>query len=287
MLVTPASIPAELEIRRLSAEDLQAADELRSAEGWNQTKADWLQLVAYEPQGCFAAWWDQSLVGTVTTTRYGSELAWIGMMLVRHEYRGRGIGSALMRRALEFLQEARVGCIQLDATDDGKPVYQKLGFQEQWSFQRWSRDALPQANLDSKSSHPAPPEFQWHPSLAELDRAAFGANRHDWLQRVATNSVIVGSDEGFAMRRKGSKATYLGPATAANPTVARQLLGTLLCSVNGSVIWDVPGLNPEAQALASSLGFKPTRVLTRMAIGELRPPPDYLLQYAMFDPATG
>ncbi len=263
--------------------DLPAADKLRSAVDWNQTPADWSRLLAYEPPGCFVAQWDEALVGTVTTTCYATELAWIGMMLVDPKFRGRGIGSALMRRALEYLHEAQVDCIQLDATPAGKPVYQKLGFRELSTFHRWSRAT----NAASKTKLPTQPSFQWTSSHIDLDRTAFGVDRSDWLRQVAADSVVVGDAEGFAMRRAGALATYLGPVTASKPTLARQLIESLLCDITGPVIWDVPALNLAAEAMAASLGFQPSRMLTRMGIGTQQPPPDPLLQFALADLATG
>ena len=263
--------------------DLPAADKLRSGAGWNQTQADWSQLLAYEPEGCFVAQWDEALVGTVTTTCYAAELAWIGMMLVDPECRGRGIGSALMRRALEYLHEAQVDCIRLDATPAGKQVYQKLGFRELSTFHRWSRET----NAASKSKLPTQPSFQWASSHTELDRRAFGADRTDWLRQVAADSVVVGDAGGFAMRRAGALGTYLGPVTAAKPVLARQLIQSLLCDITGPVIWDLPALNPAAETMAASLGFQPSRMLTRMEVGTLQPPPDPLLQFALADLATG
>ncbi len=274
---------SELTIRRLTEYDLPAADKLRSAVGWNQTQADWSRMLAYETQGCFAAFWVGSFVGTVTTTCYGTELAWIGLMLVDSKYRGRGIGSALMRRALGFLRDAQVDCIQLDATPVGKPVYQKLGFRELSTFHRWKREA----NTVTKTKQPSQYGSQLLSSHINLDRRAFGADRSEWLQRVTADSEVAVHAEGFAMRRAGALATHLGPVIAAEPTVARELIESLLGDVGGQVIWDVPALNPMAEAMATALGFQPARELTRMAIGEPQPLVDPLLQFAMADLATG
>ena len=69
-----------ISIRELSEADIAAADLLRQKAGWNQTHADWLRTIRYEPRGCFAAVRGDEIVGTVTTTTYGTALGWIGMM---------------------------------------------------------------------------------------------------------------------------------------------------------------------------------------------------------------
>ena len=70
---------------------------LKEAAGWNQTEADWRRLIKLEPNGCFAAIENDRLVGTTTTTTYGDELAWIGMVLVDPQHRRRGIATQVNR----------------------------------------------------------------------------------------------------------------------------------------------------------------------------------------------
>ena len=89
-----------VEIRLLRESDVAAAMDLKRLAGWNQTEADWRTLLQLEPDGCFAAVLDDQLIGTTTTTRYGSELAWIGMVLVRPDQRRRGIATKLLETAL-------------------------------------------------------------------------------------------------------------------------------------------------------------------------------------------
>ena len=102
--------------------ELDFADSLRALAGWNQTRNDWQRLLAHEPRGCFVAEWNGALAGTATTTCYGTDLAWIGMVLVHPDYRRRGIGTALLQQCLDYLSGRGVRCIKLDATPLGRPV---------------------------------------------------------------------------------------------------------------------------------------------------------------------
>ena len=92
-----------MRIRLLTHGDLAFVEELRTHAGWNQTREDLACLVDYQPDGCFLAESGGESVGIVTTTCYGTDLAWIGMLLVSSGFRRRGIGSALLRRSLEYL----------------------------------------------------------------------------------------------------------------------------------------------------------------------------------------
>jgi predicted N-acetyltransferase YhbS len=112
-------------LRRMTEADLPGADELRRLAGWNQTAEEWRRSLSLEPEGCFVALQDGKVAGTVTTITYGRALAWIGMMLVHPDHRGRGIGTGLMQQALKYLQDRGVKCIKLDATPAGQPLYEK------------------------------------------------------------------------------------------------------------------------------------------------------------------
>ena len=46
------------------------------------------------------------------------------------EYRGKGICTQLMKNMIEFAKENKLCRIDLMATDEGYPVYKKVGFEE-------------------------------------------------------------------------------------------------------------------------------------------------------------
>ncbi len=174
--------------RPMTEADVLAADELRQLAGWNQTLDDWRMMLGLQPGGCFVATRQGTVVGTVTTIGYAG-LAWIGMMLVHPEHRGRGIATCLMRRALEFLQVANIKCVKLDATPAGYPVYAKLGFVTESTLQRWQR-------VDSGSGAAAPcgeaepralGAADWA-SIKALDTRGFGVERSKLLGSLAARS---------------------------------------------------------------------------------------------------
>jgi len=137
----------------MTAADLDLADSLRALAGWNQTRNDWRRLLTHEPRGCFIAEWDGSPAGTATTICYGTDLAWIGMVLVDPEYRRRGIGTSLLRHCLDYLAGRGIRCIKLDATPQGRPVYERLGFQSEWPLTRWEHPGVAQ-NFAQPSNEP-------------------------------------------------------------------------------------------------------------------------------------
>jgi GNAT superfamily N-acetyltransferase len=269
-----------LSIRTMTRRDLPFADALRREEGWNQTLADWERLLEHQPRGCFLAAWNERPAGVVTTTVHEGILGWIGMMLVSPEFRRRGIATALIEHSLEELTKQGVACIKLDATPAGQTVYERLGFQAEWAWQRRERPGT------------RPPEVlvggdSWNDENYAWDAEVFGADRREWLARVARPARVICRGHGFGMLRPGSNAGYLGPIAARDPGTAEEIVLQLLNRVDGRIIWDLPDQNRAGVQLAESLGFQAVRDLVRMWTGSrlLAGQPDR--QYGFADPGTG
>src|ERR1700722_11501007 len=122
-------------IRALEVSDVPQAVALSQAVGWNQAATDWRLAIEMNPGGCFATEIDGAVVATTTSIRYGTDLAWIGMVLTHPEYRGRGFARALMQQVLEHLSD--VETIKLDATEMGAPLYRQYGFVGECAIERW------------------------------------------------------------------------------------------------------------------------------------------------------
>lgn len=268
-------------IRQLRKDDIGGALQLCRSAGWNQLREDWKRLIEYQPQGCFAATVDETLVGTVTTTSYGKDLGWIGMMLVHEDFRRRGIATQLMQTSIDYLRDHRVACIKLDATPAGAHVYERFGFQSEFSFQRFARTSFgePEDQVTQPNGALRDPHFQ-------MDRFAFGADRGEWIRKMSSDSTVVVSEEGFGMLRAGFLADYLGPVVASSGTGARDLIGRCLeHSFADQIFWDV--LHPRAASLAHSMDFVPVRDLTRMRLGTPLHCEGLERQFAICDPAVG
>lgn len=250
-------------IRRMRAADIEGAMLLKEAAGWNQTEADWRRLLRLEPDGCFVDERAGMVAGTATAFRYGSELAWIGMVLVAPEHRRRGIARGLMRHAMGWLRDRGVATTRLDATDMGRPLYLDLGFRDEEPIERWQRPASPSAGPGATEGSTGQLDVQ----LADLDRRACGYGRlalmGDFLADEAVDCVR--SASGFALGRPGSNAWFLGPCVARSESAASSLLAALLGRhSHEAAYWDLLPANPAATRLAKGFGFRPARRLVRM-----------------------
>jgi GNAT superfamily N-acetyltransferase len=277
----------ELSLRTATNGDIPQAIELCRVSGWNQLPNDWSRLLDYEPAGCFVATDAGKVVGTVTSTRYGRDLAWIGMMLVHPDYRRHGIATLLMKRVLRYLQDAGVASIRLDATPAGQPVYARLAFTAEWMMQRWQRPGRDATDdLPSESNTEAPTALLLR-EYRELDRRAFGVDRWSWIERLLPASQVSVDTHALGLLRPGFLADYLGPVIASNASAAHTVIHDLLRRTQQPIFWDIPGPNHAALAIAQALGFAPVRELTRMVWGSHSFESDTDCLFALADPSTG
>jgi ribosomal protein S18 acetylase RimI-like enzyme len=258
-----------IRIRHMNINDLALGMRLKDQAGWNQTEADWRRMLSLEPEGCFLAEWNGEAVGTTATCIFGP-VAWIAMVLVDESMRGRGIGKALMEYALTFLDESRVRSVRLDATDLGRPVYEKLGFKAQYKLSRFE-GTLPAQ--DRPAGVVSVGRQDWV-QLMRIDREVTKADRRRLLERLfaeeeeSVRGVTHASKlASFVAIRRGSKALQVGPCIA-NDQTGPQLLRDVCHRYAGQPAYiDVPVNNRPAIAFVQGLGLTVQRELTRMCRG--------------------
>ena len=256
----------------MTQQDIPGGVRLNTIIGWNQTAADWERFLAASPDGCFVMEEANKIVGTSATISYDDKFAWIGMVLVDPDYRNRGIGTTLLRRAVEYLEAAGIPTLKLDATPAGKPLYEKMGFVTEYEIDRW----VLKRNVSEQPLQP-------HGSTAseilsealDFDRQAFGADRgkllrsyNDQASDLTLVAQVDGQLAGYAFGRRGLFADHMGAWMARDDDTARTLLSNFLQrSSRDTVIVDALKSRRVAGELLSKNGFSPARQLTRMYRG--------------------
>ena len=251
-------------LRRLWAGDIPAALELSTEADWNQTAEDWQLLIDLAPESCLAIETEGELASTATLLCYGQRLAWVGMVLTRIAYRGRGYASRLLLETLRLADQLRVETVKLDATDQGQPLYEKLGFRSEQPVERWSRPASAYIPIQPQS-HDSTHADSWQ----SADRRAFGVDRSRLLGRLARRNPPIADGQSYLLTRAGRVTSYLGPSGADAPKTALNMIERALQSPStGGWSWDLLLENADAVALARYLGFVPKRHLLRMVRGK-------------------
>jgi GNAT superfamily N-acetyltransferase len=249
-------------LHKLTTADVSDALALSTEAGWNQTADDWRMLIELSPQGCIAIEVDGEVVSTATLTCYGTKLAWIGMVLTRIKYRGRGYAMRLLKECLRLADELGVESVKLDATNLGQPLYEKLGFRPEQPVERWWRAGREEAIAPSA---PPPSSDDW----SSADQNAFGVDRSALLTKLARRNAPCSISDSYLLTRAGREISYLGPSVCSSLPTARTLIERALQHPSaGGWFWDLLLANQPAVSLSRDFGFAPKRHLLRMVRGK-------------------
>ncbi len=272
--------------------DVDAGLRLCRQSGWNQVASDWRQFLTLTPDGAtVAVAADGVVIGTVTTMRYAAVdsiattdarrggVAWVAMVLVDAERRGGGIGTRLLRHAIDTAHvEDTLG---LDATPLGQPLYEKLGFVAAGSLLRMQRQPLTDGGQGFQPlAHIRPATPADLDAIARLDAHTTGLDRTAmlaWLRDGAPTAAWVcesaGDTTGFVLGRIGHDAVHIGPVIAPDADAAAALLDAATSAHPGARLYlDIDDTHRDWRAIVEARGFIAQRPFTRMYRGPWRPP---------------
>jgi GNAT superfamily N-acetyltransferase len=279
------------DIRIMDAADIDFAVSLTDREGWGNVADDFERLMALEPNGCFIARERGERVGMISTTTYGDH-AFIGSLIVLPDRRGRGIGEALMRRALKHLQSGDIACIELDATFLAAPLYRRIGFKDTHPSLRFFRPAEENSTVDSPPALVADVD-RLIGTVTDIDKRLTGLDRSRVLARLVTEfsgSVFIGTSPapvGYAIAypRSGNRIN-IGPLVAADDSTAEYILDTIIGSFASLDIGvGVPEIQSSASGILRKRGFLYQPPSLRMYLGQRRHYEDHV--YAIVSAEKG
>jgi GNAT superfamily N-acetyltransferase len=209
----------QLDIVPFGTQHLEGALALSRQAGWPHRLADWEMALALSIGVVVLE--NDKVVGTTLTTRFGG-CATINMVIVAEAMRGQGLGRRLMEAGLDASQGEPC---RLVATQDGLPLYEKVGF-------RQVGDILQCQGFCAAVEAPIDVEWMQSGDLAEiaaLDEAAFGADRRkliSYMKNIGRFAVIRRDERivGFSATRAFGRGGVIGPVVAENLDDARKLI---------------------------------------------------------------
>jgi GNAT superfamily N-acetyltransferase len=153
----------------------------------------------------------------------------VGNMVVHPGRQRQGLGTKIFRYLMDWFAARGVRTVQLEATPEGQPLYERFGFRARWESVTGVCQAPP--DRDGTGTVSSASEADW-PAIAALAGRAYGEGRDRLLQSLAalpeTVETAVLKDRGrvvaFALRREGR----LGPFCAEDDATAEDLARTLL-----------------------------------------------------------
>ncbi|MBU0931786.1 MAG: GNAT family N-acetyltransferase [Alphaproteobacteria bacterium] len=227
-------IEAMVDLRRMTVDDLAAAHILSSEQKWPHRIEDWEMLFGLGFG--YVVERDGAVVGTAMAWLYGDNAATLGMVIVSPSAQGMGLGRQLMEAVLAELGDRTV---LLNATDEGAPLYRKLGFEPVGPvFQhQGAAFAVPMAELIPEE-RVRPLGAKDMPTLHALARRATGMDRDALLDALvpgAQGVVLTRGNEpvGFALFRRFGRGYVVGPTIAPDTGGARALISHWLGSNSG------------------------------------------------------
>ena len=240
-----------------------------------------------DQQGIWTGLLNDQPIGCISGVKYNNSYGFIGLFIVVQQYRGKGFGLQLWKKAISHLSD--VTCIGLEAAPDRVVDYAKWGFRKSSLTTRWE---LKKNNNFLRNNY----SIAHIPSVSLLEGSAISSDivnsydekreptprphfLSDWLKHPAGKVLALVDDNkqchGFGRIRpcllKGGEGWRIGPLIADTSKMAEFLLRSLIIRHSGSILIDSPGLNPRSDELLERLGFDRNSKTFRMYKG-FQPP---------------
>ncbi len=159
----------------MRSEELAFAIDLAAQEGWNPGLHDAECFSAADPDGFLIGELAGEAVGCISAVSYGGRYGFIGLYIVRPEFRGRGYGRRVWQAAMARLRGHNVG---LDGVVAQQGNYARSGFRLAYRNVRHRGKAEPAAMHASIR----PADDAAHGAIADYDRRIFPERRDVFLR---------------------------------------------------------------------------------------------------------
>lgn len=205
-----------IRIRPMLAADVDPASDAVRRGGWGDRTTFFAWAVGHPACRMYVADEAGRIVGTGVATAYGT-VGWVGTIFVAPDRRGIGLGRLLTEVVIDDLEARGCRTLVLIATELGRPVYERLGFDLLASHLRLSAPGTADVEPVPGVRPFAATDL---PAILALDRAATGEDRSAVLAALVApeaSRVAVrgdGSLGGFLVRGPWGGAALIAPDPA-------------------------------------------------------------------------
>jgi GNAT superfamily N-acetyltransferase len=254
------ALPAGYVISVMKEGEASALGGWAADEGWNPGLADLALARKIDPDAFIALHRGDALVGGGSVFSYDGAFGFMGLFIMRAEFRNQGLGGDLWHYRRDHLLERLLpgAAIGMDGVYEMVPFYERGGFVPAYRDVRYQGIAAGQEHPDVLTLGAT--DFD---DLDQYDHACFPVPRtaflREWLMALGVHTVGVrggGRLMGYGVARPCREGFKIGPLFADNEDVADRLLSTLMAKITGSQVQiDVPEANKAAVTLASQFGL--------------------------------
>jgi hypothetical protein len=250
----------------MRADEVEMIRTWATAEGWNPGLHTGPCFFATDPEGFFVGELDGRAVSCISCVAYDDSFGFLGLYIVRPEFRGRGYGLQTWRAGMAHLGTRNVG---LDGVPAQQNNYKRSGFAVAHDHIRYHGEGGGQfpAGVVRLSAVP----FE---DVLAYDRGCFPAPRptflRGWLtlpESVALGWLREGRLAGFGAAHRSVQGYKIGPLFADDLAGAELLLRALTAEMgSGSFYLDAPNgaENPAAGQLVRRFGMREVLRTARM-----------------------
>jgi GNAT superfamily N-acetyltransferase len=264
-------MPAMGESMSIATADLAGVQTMldwAAAEGWNPGLHDARSFLAADPGGFLLGSLDGEPIAAISIVHYDDRFAFLGLYIVRPEWRGRGHGMAMWRAAIARAGSRTIG---LDGVVDQQANYARSGFRLVRRNVRYSGrgGGSPPTGL-------VPIEDVDRSAVDAFDATVFPAARPGFLDAWLTTPGAIGfaatsegAVGGYGVARPCREGFKIGPLFADDEATADRLLMGLAASIGDEPFFlDIPEPNEAAGRLVHRLGMTSVFETARMYAGE-------------------
>ncbi len=225
-------IELEISVERLRQEKIEDIVALSSYIGWDYNREE---VETIFNSGIVYGVWNErkELIASAAINIIWEALASIGMVIVHPDYKGRGIGKMITDSCIKSVLAHTP--IMLIATDEGKPLYEKLGFREvsyvsKYICNSYNAKDYCVRNEDYVMNY----EEGDLEKIIKIDEYAFGTNRKEFLKKRIMESeqcIVVRDKEqnvlGYGLSIQTPENKIIGPVVAKNDEMAMRIVHDL------------------------------------------------------------